>query len=342
MYRYSGPMYYNLVVILSCLFLHQTMGLSNIHPSIVFSKHRTSPIADGINAGVSNEKHRGRYHGDIATVLGSTMMRRGQHPRKTSLHSLSSVFGTIEWSDLLYDDPSTALNAFEWTANMGAPAALIGGAVLVTLSETRESLSPQKDDKKWIRLSKLCMRYLLLTSFALEVISIFVGTMTGGILLSHGPQQKIAKIVGYQSPLQLLHHHHELEYLTTQICFLQGLLNWLGAVSLELLLPRPNENKTSRKMNQCLAGWLFSFMIWMVAFYNNHLSFYSDYMSMLKRFVILFVKDYFFGKSFRPLSILYGPAFAISSFWTWRAFSSPPEDDEEYGDDETTSSSITE
>jgi hypothetical protein len=155
--------------------------------------------------------------------------------------------------------------------------------------------------------------------------------MTGSVLLGHGPQAA-SKIVGYQSPLQLLHHHHELEYLTTQICFLQGLFNWLGAVALEMIIPRPSETKSARRMNKCLAGWLVSFMIWMLAFYNNHLSFYSDYMTMLRRFAVLFVRDYFFGKPWRPLSFLYGPAFTVSSILTWRAFTSPAEED---GDDET-------
>eukprot|EP00539_Tryblionella_compressa_P006031 CAMPEP_0178771894 /NCGR_PEP_ID=MMETSP0744-20121128/22224_1 /TAXON_ID=913974 /ORGANISM="Nitzschia punctata, Strain CCMP561" /LENGTH=51 /DNA_ID=CAMNT_0020428479 /DNA_START=48 /DNA_END=200 /DNA_ORIENTATION=- len=51
--------------------------------------------------------------------------------------------------------------------------------------------------------------------------------MTGGLLLGHGPQEAVKKMIGYQSPLALLHYHHEFEYLTTQICFLQGLFHWL-------------------------------------------------------------------------------------------------------------------
>lgn len=89
---------------------------------------------------------------------------------------------------------------------MGAPAALIGGAVLVTLAETRQDLVPRKIDPSWVRTLKRSMRFLLLTSFALEVISIFVGNMTGSVLLSHGPASKLA---GYQAPLQLIHYHHE-------------------------------------------------------------------------------------------------------------------------------------
>jgi hypothetical protein len=94
----------------------------------------------------------------------------------------------------------------EWTANIGAPAALVAGAVLVTMSETREDLAPRRADIWWVRKAKMAMRFLLLSSFAFEVVSIFVSTMTGSVLLGHGPAKKV---VGYMAPLQLLHHHFE-------------------------------------------------------------------------------------------------------------------------------------
>ena len=125
------------------------------------------------------------------------------------LGTIPDVFGTIELSDLLYDDTSKAFEAWEWTANMGAPSALIAAAVLVTLSETRIGIAANRKDKKWIRFTKRLMRFLLLSSFAFEVVSIFVGTMMGSILLGHGSQRLARKVVGYGSPLQLLHHHHE-------------------------------------------------------------------------------------------------------------------------------------
>ncbi len=128
----------------------------------------------------------------------------------SSLRALPSnkIFGTIEWSEVLYDDTSTAFDAWEWTVNMGAPAALVAAAVLATLSETRASTTPRRNDKPWIRFTKRIMRFLLLSSFALEVTSIFVGNMTGTMLLGHGAQAA-EKLVGYDAPLQLLHHHHE-------------------------------------------------------------------------------------------------------------------------------------
>jgi hypothetical protein len=100
-------------------------------------------------------------------------------------------------------------------------------------------------------------------------------------------------------------------------------------VAIELLLPKSSETTSAKRMNKCMAGWLVSFIVWMLAFYNNHLSFYSDYATMLRRFVVLFVKEYIVTQPFRPMSLIYGPSFAISSYLTWKAFTSSPDDDEE-------------
>jgi hypothetical protein len=124
----------------------------------------------------------------------------------TSLNAKGCGPKGFELWNLFYDDVDMAFNAWEWTANIGAPAALVAGAVLVTLSETREASAPRSKDLWWVRKAKMTMRCLLLSSFALEVISIFVSTMTGSVLLGHGPAKKP---VGYSSALQLLHHHHE-------------------------------------------------------------------------------------------------------------------------------------
>jgi hypothetical protein len=102
-----------------------------------------------------------------------------------------------------------AFDAWEWTANIGAPAALVAGAVLVTLGETRETTGPKRTDPQGIRFLKRTMRFLLLSSFAMEVLSIFVSTMTGSVLLGHGAQTVSRKAIGYASPLQLLYYHHE-------------------------------------------------------------------------------------------------------------------------------------
>ena len=132
-------------------------------------------------------------------------VRRGQ----TAQFAFKLPTKGIELAGLVYDSTSTAFDGWEWTSNMGAPAALVAGAVLVTLMESREDIAPRKADGNKVRFLKQSMRLLLLSSFVLEVVSIFVGTMTGSVLLSHGEQAVASKMVGYGSPLQLLFHHHE-------------------------------------------------------------------------------------------------------------------------------------
>ena len=84
------------------------------------------------------------------------------HPSALTQRSAGAK-GGIELAGLLYDSTSTAFDAWEWTANLGAPAALIAGAVLVTLSETRESMQPKKSEKRWIRLAKQWFRFLIVS-----------------------------------------------------------------------------------------------------------------------------------------------------------------------------------
>jgi hypothetical protein len=112
---------------------------------------------------------------------------------------------------------------------------------------------------------------------------------------------------------------------------LQGLLNWLGAVTVELILPKPKETTSATRLNKALASWLISFTLWMLAFYNSHVNFYSDYACMMKRFFVLFVRRYITHRPIRPMAFLYVPSFLISSVLTWRAFATPPEADDDDG-----------
>ena len=120
-----------------------------------------------------------------------------------------------------------------------------------------------------------------------------------------------------------------LEYLTTQICFLQGLFHWLAAVAIELQLPKRGETTSAKRMNRCLTAWLLTLILWMLAFYNHHLSFYADYFSMIQRWLRLFIQKYVFHAPIRPLSLLYIPATLYSINLTWKAFRSRPELDKE-------------
>jgi len=247
-----------------------------------------------------------------------------QCPRSTTALNGLPGMGKIELAGLLYDSTSTAFDAWEWTACLGAPAALVAGAVLVTLSETRQDMAPKQSDKKWIRTIKQITRFLLMSSFALEVISIFVSTVTGTVLLSHG-EAPAAAAIGYTSPLGLLHHHFEFEYLTICVAFLQGLLHWLGAVALEIVVPKPGEGISSRRMNACLASCLATLSLWILAFYNHHLTFYGDYFGMVRRVLFLGTRQYLGNWPPRPMAILYVPSFCLSVVLAWRAFNTPPD-----------------
>ena len=83
-------------------------------------------------------------------------------------------------------DLEMATEAFGWCANLGAPAALVGGAVLATLMKTRQDMAPKKRDSIRTRSVKQFQRFLLLSAFALEILSIFATTVTGTMLLTQG------------------------------------------------------------------------------------------------------------------------------------------------------------
>jgi len=164
--------------------------------------------------------------------------------------------------------------AYTWLTNLGAPAALVAGAVIATIYENLNSDEYQvkKNDKKWVAFGKKFVRLLLLSAFAMEVLSIFVTTVTGTMLLSKtvSSMARLQK-TGSTTPLSFLRDNFELEFLTARITFLQGLLNWMFAISLSHFIPLSNNTPTStRKFNKfidrlssvqpCLC-WLFTISI---------------------------------------------------------------------------------
>jgi hypothetical protein len=120
---------------------------------------------------------------------------------------------TLRYGELRNVDAQLLFDTWEWTANLGAPAALVAGAVLATMASERESMSPKKSDKRIVRIAKKMARFLLISSFGLEVISIFVTTVTGTMLLSHGDTSGALKSLAFNSPLGfLMHNWGELIY----------------------------------------------------------------------------------------------------------------------------------
>eukprot|EP00978_Attheya_sp_CCMP212_P026309 scaffold86284_cov30-Attheya_sp.AAC.2 len=130
--------------------------------------------------------------------------------------------------------------AYGWMTGLGAPAALIAGAVVATVYEVNSSgsMATSASDPTWVRWAKKWNQILLSTAFAMEVICIFVVTVTGTMLSSFADRpHNTVTVMGAKSAMGFLKENFEFEYLTCRITFLQGLLNWLAAIALEHAIP---------------------------------------------------------------------------------------------------------
>jgi len=235
----------------------------------------------------------------------------------STLHSLATLRGGG-------DEIEIASNAFEWCANLGAPAALVGGAVLATLAETREDMAPRKSDTPLTRLKKKIARFLLLSAFALEIVSIFVTTVTGTMLLAQGDRPTGTQAgVEYHSPMGFLRHNHEFEYLTARITFLQGLFHWLLATAMEVLLPKKGEGETAERMNRFIGYSLVTIILLMLSFYNAHMTFYHNYFHMISVYCKVLWHRFFWRWPPRFMSFFYIPALVLTIREGWYAFTSP-------------------
>lgn len=174
-------------------------------------------------------------------------------------------------------------------------------------------LEVQERDAGLTKFGKKLTRLLLLSAFALEVISIFVTTVTGTMLKSRTVKFDTTSL---NSPLAFLRENFEFEYLTARICFLQGLLNWIAAIGLGHAIPT-DESPETRKLNKFVASFLFTTVLLIVSFYNNHLTFYSNYPEMLVRWVVVMLKDHLLA--LRPLSLLIVPSVAVTCYMGWVA-----------------------
>lgn len=189
-------------------------------------------------------------------------------------------------------------------------------------------ISPQ--DNKKTRFGKKLCRLLLLSAFALEVMSIFVTTVTGTMLLSR-PLEEMAHLVPVTettTPLGFLQDNFEFEYLTARITFLQGLLNWLAAIGLGYAIPTPEEEPSTRAVNRFLGQSLLVSMILMLAFYNSHMNFYGNYAHMLCRYIKVTYFRFVHRWPPRPLMVLFVPASVRALYLGFKAFQDYRADDE--------------
>ena len=250
-------------------------------------------------------------------------LRAPRRPRSTTLKaSAADVF-------------EVATGAFDWTCNLGAPAALVAGAVMATSQEYKddESLVTREADHKWVRQAKKMIKVLLVGSFACEVLCVFVSTVTGTMLLSsgEGTAHAVKALRGRDTAMGFLQANHEFEYLTCRLSFLNGLLSWLGAVALKYAIPQPEEGESTRKMNRFAASLLTSTMVLMVSFYNAHLNFYPNYIQMVLRWCKLAWHGVV-GDPVEPL-IFCGafPFLALTTYLGWKAFTAKPDEGSDSG-----------
>ncbi len=237
----------------------------------------------------------------------------GRVPQKLSLSNLVALRGG-DLGGMLKD-------AWEWNANLGAPAALVAGAVIATFSDKKEDLTAKEDDERWVKRVKRLCNFFLLSSFVLEVICIFVTTVTGTMLLTHGDGIVVKALdSSRKSPLGLMNHHFEFEYLTSRVTFIQGLFHWLLAVLCETIIPTESETKSASYINQFLASLMATLMVFMAGFYNAHMSFYKDYGAMLSRYAGVVFRRYFWYWPWRPVSYLIVPAVVANIYMAKRAW----------------------
>jgi hypothetical protein len=204
-----------------------------------------------------------------------------------------------------------AADAYDWCINLGAPAALIAGAVIATLYENIRGghFDLRKGDTAYIMAAKKTTNFLLLSAFALQIISIFVTTVTSTMLRARDFSETATKA---HSALSFMRENFEFEYLTSRLSFLQGLIHWLCGVALEHTIPRKGEGQAAKKMDQFVAVSLFTLALLLLSFYNTHLTFYGNYFQMLLRWGHV-TRIRFFGK-FRPMMILYIPGIMLSIY----------------------------
>jgi hypothetical protein len=160
------------------LLYRQVQAFQQVQQSrVIFSPSKTTTAA--------------AFRRDVAPFPLSTF-----HGCKKQQHSLFGVADAL------------ATEAYDWCINLGAPAALVAGAVIATIYEQNNSnkLAIRKNDQKWVQFAKKMSRLLLLSAFVLEIISIFVTTVTGTALLSYADRSDAVSLVVSKSSMGFLRY----------------------------------------------------------------------------------------------------------------------------------------
>jgi len=239
------------------------------------------------------------------------------HETQNSLNemSISSASGlAVRGGGSLADEFSD--EAYGWCNDLGSPAALIAGAVIAILYENARGgqLEIRRGDTTYVKFAKKMTSLLLLSAFALEIIAIFVTTVTGTMMRS--TDFSIMETSAHNA-LEFMRENFEFEYLTARLSFLQGLLNWLFAVAIEFTIPSATEGKVAPKMDQFVAISLATLILMLISFFNKHLTDYDNYVKMVTRWAYVSANKFF---SVGPMAVLYIPGMAMSLYYGILAF----------------------
>lgn len=247
----------------------------------------------------------------ITTISTSPARRNCQHH-----HDNSSLFTLRGGGTSPQVDVSALVeNSFGWASNLGAPAALIAGSVLASFQELPDAREPTTTGSPFRRrILQHAIRFLYLTAFALEVICIFVTTVTGTVLLSRKLEimDDVVPVQATTTPLSFLHGNFEFEFLSSRVSFLQGLLHWLVGIALSHI----GSGHTS------IGYALLGIVPLMLSFYNRHMTFYDNYGIMLARWLHMCVRQYVWPNP-PVLSLIYGPIFGMAIYHGIQTFTKP-------------------
>ena len=209
------------------------------------------------------------------------------------------------------------IQAYEWTVNIATPAALVSGAALASTFEVLPEIMKSLADEApvdWIQAGNGICALLLTVSFALEIFVVYAATVTGTMLLSARKKQKLEFDYVATSATELLHRDLEFEYVAIRAGFFQGLMNWLLAIACRFFCVSGTAQGRAKHLCAAIGLALTSLNFLMLAFYNHHLNYYSNYAEMLKRLFVLFRERYFRFQDFRIMPWFAVP-FAVGSVY---------------------------
>lgn len=217
-----------------------------------------------------------------------------------------------------------AIGSASWMTGLRTPAALVAGSAMSGLNAYSSGVSIDFESDTFPQVvAKRSIGVLLVTSFILEMMVIFVATVTSTKLLGNVDSANKINTMA-RSSVGLMHRELEFEYVIIRFGFLQGLLHWLCSVGLTLLLPHFEKSRPApeRAIARFYANAVFTLAVCSIPFYNKHLSFYGNYVALAGRFCTITMQRVFnssFPKPFTFVSFFAGLWTCKSLFEAFRA-----------------------